>query len=186
MMKRKSLSICSLALSAALLAGCSNPNTPAAKETTAPATTAEPKATEPTTTEPVTAGPTTVEPTKTAPTPTDPTTVAPSDPGKQAEVSLNVQYDQFTLELLKRALAEEKNNVMISPLSMMQALSMTANGAAGNTAQEMLSVLGGGMTMEQLNYVLNKYTSALPSSEEALLSIANSIWYKDTPEFALR
>ncbi|MBR6364609.1 MAG: serpin family protein [Lachnospiraceae bacterium] len=185
-MKRKSLSICSLALSAALLAGCSNPNASAPKETTAPTTTAEPKKTEPATTEPVTAGPTEVEPTKTAPTPTDPTTVAPSDPGNLSEVSLNVQYDQFTLELLKRALAEEKNNVMISPLSMMQALSMTANGAAGNTAQEMLSVLGGGMTMEQLNYVLNKYTNSLPSSEDALLSVANSIWYKDTPEFSLR
>ena len=184
-MKKNKTRLCSLTLSALMLAGCSNPNTPANKETPAPATTAEPKTTEPATktTQPVVE---VTEPAKAAPTPTDPTTVEPSDPGSCKEVSLNYQYDHFTLEALKRALAEEDKNVMVSPLSLMLALSMTANGAAGNTAQEMLSVLGGGMTMDQLNYVLNQYTSALPSSDEALLSIANSIWYRDTPEFAIR
>ncbi|MBR5349131.1 MAG: serine protease [Lachnospiraceae bacterium] len=197
-MKKTKTRLCSLTLSALMLAGCSNPNTPAAKGTSAPATTAEPATAEPATkttepvvkvTEPVVTEPTvepTTEPIKPAPTITDPTTVEPSDPGRKTDVSLNYQYNCFTLEALKRALAEDKSNVMVSPLSLMLALSMTANGAAGKTAEEMLSVLGGGMTMSELNYVLNQYTSALPSSEEAKLSIANSIWYKDTLEFAIR
>ncbi len=182
-MKKAKTRLCSLTLSALMLAGCSNTNTPATQPTTAPATTAEPTTADPAT---KTTQPVVEDPTITTPTPTDPIRVEPSDPNMCKEVSLNYQYDNFTLEVLKRALAQEKDNVMVSPLSLMLALSMTANGAAGNTAQEMLSVLGSDLTMDQLNYVLNQYTSALPSSNEAMLSIANSIWYKDTPEFSIR
>ncbi len=190
-MKRKKISICSLAMSAAILAGCSNPNTSVTQETTAQVTASDPQTTTPVTapithatqsvdpTDPITRATQPVDPT--APTATTPITKAPISPD-----ALQNEYYRFTLDILKRSLESSSENVMVSPLSLMLALSMTANGAGGNTAQEMLSVLGGDMTMEQLNEVLHAYVKDLPSDREAQLKIANSIWCKDDPDLSIR
>lgn len=85
---------------------------------------------------------------------------------------------EFALKLFKES-ADDGKNSLVSPLSVMLALAMTANGASGNTLEEMESLLGGDIPLGELNEYLRTYIKALPSSEKAKLAIANSIWYKD-------
>lgn len=97
----------------------------------------------------------------------------------------------FSLGLFKQSFASqqeksenEDKSLMISPLSVMMALSMTANGADGETLAQMEEVLGGlntdgsdtKLSLDDLNKYLSAYAANLPSSEKAKLSIANSIW----------
>ena len=66
------------------------------------------------------------------------------------------QFD-FSAELFKLCAAEsDYENTLISPISVMTALAMTANGAGGLTEEEMEAVLGGGMSTEDLNAYLKK------------------------------
>lgn len=84
----------------------------------------------------------------------------------------------FAVELFKQS-ADKTKNSMISPLSVMLALSMTANGADGETLAQMERVLGGSMDIDTLNKYLGSFTSNLPSSKRAKTSVANSIWMRE-------
>ncbi len=87
---------------------------------------------------------------------------------------------KFSVELFKETLKVAKGgNVLISPLSVMLALSMTANGAKGQTLSEMEAVLGDDLKIEELNQYLYSYVDGLPSSQDNKLSITNSIWVRD-------
>ena len=82
---------------------------------------------------------------------------------------------------LFQASVEEGKNTLISPLSVLYALAMTANGADGNTLAQMEQVLG--METEELNSFMRAYLDLLPESKVYKLSLANSIWFKDDPRF---
>ncbi len=81
----------------------------------------------------------------------------------------------FAVRLFKESLTKEENT-LISPLSVLVALSMTANGAQGNTLAQMEDVLG--MPVRELNTWVCHYMSNLPEKEEYKLRLANSIWFK--------
>ena len=78
---------------------------------------------------------------------------------------------------------EEGKNTLISPLSVLYALSMTANGADGETLAQMEQVLG--MDVEKLNSYMRSYMDLLPEADDYKLRLANSIWFKDDPNFAV-
>ena len=83
----------------------------------------------------------------------------------------------FSVDMFKNSVKYGENkNLLISPLSILLALSMTANGANGETKEVMEDVLAGGIKVEELNEYLYKYAKTLPSSEKSKLSLANSIW----------
>ena len=82
---------------------------------------------------------------------------------------------------LFQASVEEGKNTLISPLSVLYALAMTVNGADGNTLAQMEQVLG--METEELNSFMRAYLDLLPESKVYKLSLANSIWFKDDPNF---
>ena len=88
----------------------------------------------------------------------------------------------FSVRLLQNTLAAE-GNTLVSPLSVLSALAMTANGARGETLAQMETVLG--MDRETLNQWIRNYMAALPSEERYKLSMANSIWYTDSDRFAV-
>lgn len=98
--------------------------------------------------------------------------------GREADDTfIDAQMD-FSLKLFKALSAEKENeNVFISPLSVMLALAMTANGADGTTKAEMEAVLGGDIPLEVLNEYLKAYSDALVSGDA--LKIANSIWFRE-------
>ena len=68
-------------------------------------------------------------------------------------------YDNFSVELLKKCF-DGKSNTLISPLSVSSALTMTANGANGQTKDEMEKVLGSGMPLDELNKYLSSFSGS--------------------------
>ena len=105
-------------------------------------------------------------------------------PGQVSEVTEldgeNVILTDFGVRLFKESYEDHKNT-LISPLSVMYALAMTANGAKGETLEEMEAVLG--MPVEELNTFLYSYAKNLPQDKKYKLSMANSIWFKDDASF---
>ena len=98
--------------------------------------------------------------------------------GKAADDAFKNSSADFAIKLFQKTRDDDKNS-LISPLSVMLALSMTANGAKGETLAQMETLLGGEIPMETLNEYLYSYVKALPSEKTARLNIANSIWFRD-------
>ena len=94
----------------------------------------------------------------------------------------NIAASDFAVRLFSASMSEGKNT-LISPLSVLCALAMTANGAEGDTLSGMESVLG--MSVDDLNLYLYSYLSALPNGEKYKLSVANSIWFTDDDSFTV-
>ena len=74
-------------------------------------------------------------------------------------------------------------NTLISPLSVLCALAMTANGAEEETLAQMEEVLG--MTTDELNLYLYSYMKNLPQGDKYKLSLANSIWFTEDERFTV-
>ncbi len=94
----------------------------------------------------------------------------------------NSAVTDFALRLFKAG-NEDGKNTLISPLSVLAALSMTANGAKGDTLAEMENVLG--MPVSQLNGYMHSYLNSLPQGEKYKLFPANSIWFTDDNRFTV-
>lgn len=110
----------------------------------------------------------------------------PSQPWSNAEKlsvspkgseAVNEALASFGLKLLQKTREANKQSPLVSPLSVALALSMTANGADGNTLAQFQEVLGGGVDLEELNAAcaqyLSDYQGLLGSSQ---CRIANSLW----------
>ena len=97
------------------------------------------------------------------------------DAGAAAAADFGVRLFQTSME--------EGKNTLISPLSVLYALAMTTNGADGETLSQMEQVLG--MDCENLNSFMLAYLDLLPEGKAYKMSLANSIWFKDDPNFAV-
>lgn len=86
----------------------------------------------------------------------------------------------FGLRLLKQCFTEEENT-LISPVSVLCALAMTANGAEGETKTEMEQTLG--MTTEQLNQLVYACRMNLSEDKDCTAKLANSIWVTNQASF---
>ena len=75
----------------------------------------------------------------------------------------------FGVKLLQQTVTEE--NTLVSPVSVLMALAMTANGAKGETLAQMEAVLG--MKTEQLNTWMHSYLESLPDTKKSSLKLAN-------------
>ena len=91
----------------------------------------------------------------------------------QAELYLKLYKDSFT--------ASNGENLLISPLSISVALSMTLNGALGETHQEIKEFLGG-MDLEDLNAYQNSF---LKRHNNEYLKNANSVWFRESEHLAV-
>lgn len=104
--------------------------------------------------------------------------------GKQADDAFRQSQMRLALELFEAcASASEGQNVLISPLSIQLALAMTANGASGQTLEEMQTLLGGDIPLDELNEYLYGYVSSLPSGDKYKVELANSIWFREQNGF---
>lgn len=83
---------------------------------------------------------------------------------------------EFAIAVFKNSMSA-KDNTLISPLSVLCALAITANGAEGETLAQMEEVLG--LSVDELNEYIYAYMERLPSDEKYEVSLANSIWFKD-------
>ena len=107
-----------------------------------------------------------------------------SNPVAALEVpsSQNEKLTDFAVRLFQTS-EDSGNNTLISPLSVLSALAMTANGAEEETLSQMEEVLG--MNTRELNLYLYSYMQNLLLDEENKLSLANSIWFTDDEQFTV-
>jgi serine protease inhibitor len=89
--------------------------------------------------------------------------------------------NNFGLKLFREIVAQEPDtNIFISPLSVAMALSMTYNGARGETQaamQEALSLQG--LTVDEVNAACRNLIDFLCNVDpDVRMQIANSIWYR--------
>ena len=96
--------------------------------------------------------------------------------------SQNADVTDFAIRLFKVS-EESGKNTLISPLSVLCALAMTANGAEEETLQQIETVLG--ITTEDLNLYLYSYMKNLPQGDKYKLSLANSIWFTEDERFTV-
>lgn len=89
----------------------------------------------------------------------------------------------FAEQLFKKSLNPTKpdENTLISPFSVIAALSMITNGADGETLKQIEQTLG--MSKDELNRFVYAYTNSLPENEKYKLSVANSIWINEYKNF---
>jgi len=101
----------------------------------------------------------------------------------QKSLQLLQTSNDFAFDIFKKvvSLEEDKDNLMISPLSISLALAMTYNGADGDTKEAFEKVLHlNGLSVEEINQSYQKLVSALLSVDpKVIMKIANSIWYSD-------
>jgi serpin B len=106
----------------------------------------------------------------------------------QTQVALIESGNSFAFDIFSKVLksAGENENVMISPMSISYALSMTLNGANGDTRAAMLEALRlNGITVDAINNSYKNLTEALLSVDKrVLISIANSVWTEN--DFAVK
>lgn len=86
----------------------------------------------------------------------------------------------FSVRLAQNSFSEDRN-LLVSPLSILCALAMTANGASGETRTQMEATFG--LSIEELNHYLAWYVSTLPQGEQYKLHLANSIWFTEDSRF---
>lgn len=108
--------------------------------------------------------------------------IEPAVPGDAADAALA----DFSLKVLRGA-DDGERNALVSGLSVMHALAMAANGAAGQTLSQMEGVLG--LTRDELNQALSAFVALLdtsggdkPKSGLGQLRVADSVWVREGTE----
>jgi serpin B len=108
-------------------------------------------------------------------------------PGDPVQIDLTLKQkevidsaNRFAFDLFVPIIAENKGaeNIMISPFSITSALSMTLNGAAGETFEAMKSGLRyDSETIEEINDTyLKLMKDMVPVDPRVVMEIANSVW----------
>ncbi|NMC39339.1 MAG: serpin family protein [Bacteroidales bacterium] len=104
------------------------------------------------------------------------------------QIKLIDSENSFAFDIFNHVLnsSEETENILISPLSISIALSMTLNGAEGDTRNAIIEALRlQGITPDEINTSYKSLAKDLLSVDKrVLISIANSVWTED--EFPVR
>lgn len=90
--------------------------------------------------------------------------------------------NEFGLDLFRRLSdGAPEENIFISPASIATALSMTMNGAGGQTLADMRQTLKqSGLNLDELNAANKVLLEALPKMDVSVqTTMANSIWYRE-------
>ncbi len=94
----------------------------------------------------------------------------------------NIAALDFGVRLFQNSIRKQgKGNVLISPLSILMALVLSANGARGNTLAQMEYVFGA--SVSELNEYLCRYKAVQAAGRE--LSVGNSVWLRKNLDIML-
>ena len=103
----------------------------------------------------------------------------------QVTDALRDACSDFSFEMFRRVSdSTQEGNILISPLSAYYCLALAANGADGETKAELEKVLG--LSVSDLNRELYAYERMLPVSEELKMTLANSLWFRNTGEIEMQ
>lgn len=111
---------------------------------------------------------------------TNPPTEPESDYLSSAFSSPEAALTDFAVHLFQKSNMSEENT-LVSPLSVMYALSMTANGARGETLAQLEATFG--MTVNGLNRYLQNCKKHLAPTAGCKLQLANSVWFTNASRF---
>ncbi len=100
-----------------------------------------------------------------SPSPKDPITKVTLSEEQKGYVGAG---NAFAINSLKLLYQQEKASVIYSPLSLQYALAITANGASGETASEIISTLGYGEDQDALNEYCNLLLNQLPALDDSV------------------
>ena len=89
--------------------------------------------------------------------------------------NLSENVMNFSAKIFSHAASE--SNSLVSPVSLLYALAMTANGADGRTLAEFEKLID--TDMNKLNSYLAAFTTNMPQSPKTKLDMANAIWFRD-------
>ena len=108
------------------------------------------------------------------------------DPTQTVDITPEAGVSSGTLDFAIRLYRAtyDGNNTLLSPLSILAALAMTANGAAGETKAQMESVLGA--TVEELNAFFDAYLANLPNDETCKLALADALWIRNDDRLTVK
>ena len=99
------------------------------------------------------------------------------------EKALSASSNQFSFDIFNLIVnsKSEVENLMVSPMSISYALSMTLNGAAGETRTAMMEALRtGDLTMEEINNSSKALSEKITKVDKrVVMTIANSVWVED-------
>ena len=108
-----------------------------------------------------------------SPSPKDPITKVTLSEEQKGYVGAG---NAFAINSLKLLYQQEKASVIYSPLSLQYALAITANGASGETASEIISTLGYGENQKALNDYCNLLLNQLPAlDKEVELKLTDAV-----------
>ncbi len=104
-------------------------------------------------------------------------------------VSVSEANNQVAIDLFKLLETDTQKNIFFSPFSILTAMTMTYEGARGNTALEMEKALGIPSEDDARRLGLKNITDSLTSENlNYELNVANALWirddYKVSPEYA--
>lgn len=91
----------------------------------------------------------------------------------------NARVRDLSVQLFKNAASAEQNS-MISPTSILLAMAMVENGAAGDTKKQMEKTFG--MRMSELNQWIRAWSAVQPQEDadtKSRMNIANAVWYNN-------
>ena len=102
------------------------------------------------------------------------------------QASLVAANNQFSFDLMQQVVsAQTSANVFLSPFSAATALRMVANGAAGQTKQELEHTLHtAGLTGSAVNEAFSGLNRSLAEKHDVILTLANGMWVRQG--FALK
>ncbi len=109
--------------------------------------------------------------------PTDLPAAAKNPTGKEADKRFVTAVTDFSQTLFRKC-AISGENLILSPLSLTYALTLTSNGARGDTLAE-FEVLNGGIPLADMNEYLFWNAYNLSSTKQSKVKIANSVWTDD-------
>jgi len=100
-------------------------------------------------------------------------------------IALNGSSNKFAIKIFDEVCKKEKANLFMSPYSVQLALSLVANGADGNTLEEMLSTLGFDEYDIDLMNLYNKVMmeAFITLDNTTKVEIANGVWGMPEVEF---
>lgn len=106
-----------------------------------------------------------------------------SEDAQNAAMDFSVRLFQISVGGPRDDVRGFADNVLISPVSVLTALAMTANGAENDTLAQMEAVFG--IEREPLRDYLRTYLDNLPNERKYKLHMANSIWIKEDENFTV-
>ena len=106
------------------------------------------------------------------------------DEGEEKEEDKEYAYysdyknmDKAALKIFGQSLTgNDDKNVLISPFSINMAMGLVENGADGNTLSEIEKVIGGGVSVQDMNRDLRYLSSNMEADQDVNWNVANSIW----------